>query len=429
MNNTNKMSNILQQVRHLKNKYDESAAETGEDFNIFSILRIKHREVATHTPMLAELLDPHGSHRQGTAFLKLFLEICLADPAYTVLETFRVRSEERTDRGQFDILLEQGKETCIVIENKIYAGDQPHQLNNYYQDAKGNEFNQIKLVYLTLDGSEPDKKSLKAENRQDRNLREDEVICISYRKHIISWLEECMKLEKVNGITPIHQILSQYRDLLKELTGQPTNTRYPMDLINILKQDENYELITDLEGMILEFKVDLQYELWKELKRQIIGLPEADWRETQQDEAYVPTKDNIRNFYSGSRDRELYQTFHLGTAWKQYDLALYTGVKYWKNVEVDLVYFAIVIFKNGEHVDWKNIKWLKNPADQLGDGFMHDDYLHIWKYSEREIGFPVKYPDPMTEDLLNNREKIVGELVGEIRKAVNKMKKILKKGP
>ena len=102
--NTNKISNILQQVRHLKDKYDKLAAEKGEDFNIFSILRIKHREVATRTPMPAELLGPRGSHRQGAAFLKLFLEICLGDQAYTDLETFKVRSEERTNRGQFDIL-------------------------------------------------------------------------------------------------------------------------------------------------------------------------------------------------------------------------------------------------------------------------------------------------------------------------------------
>ena len=427
--NTNKISNVLQQVRLLKDKYDKLAAVTGEDFNIFSILRIKHKEVKTHTPMLAELLDPHGSHRQGAAFLKLFLEICIGDQEYTDLDTFRVRSEERTDRGQFDILLEKGQEACIVVENKIYAGDQPHQLNNYYQDAKGNEFNQIKLIYLTLDGSPPSDESLKAKNGQGRDLHLGDVELISYRKHIISWLQECMKLKEVKRISPIREILFQYRNLLKELTGQSTNTGYSMGLKNILKQDENYELISDLEKMILEFKVHLQYEFWKELKKQIIGLPEVGWHETQQEEDYVPSKDNIRNFYSGSRDRELYQTFHLGTAWKQYDLALYTGIEYWKNVELDKIYFAFTLLKNGEQVDWRKIKWLKNPADQLDDEFEHDDYWHIWKYSKREIGFPVKYPNPVVEDLLNNREEVVEEFVAEINEAINQLKKILKKGP
>ena len=419
--NTNKISNILQQVRLLKNELD---AVTGEDFNIFSILRIKHKEVKTHTPMLAELLDPHGSHRQGAAFLKLFLKICIGDQDYTDLETFRVRSEERTDRGQFDILIEKQKEICIVIENKIYAGDQPHQLNNYYQDAKENKFNQIKLIYLTLDGSEPSEVSLKGENGQDSDLN---VICISYRVHIISWLEECMKLQEVQRISPIREILFQYRDLLNELTGQPTNTGYSMKLKNILEQDKNHELIPDLEDMILEFKVHLQYEFWEELKKQILGLPEVGWHDTQQDEKHVPSKENIRNFYTGSRERDLYQIFHLGTAWKQYDLALDTGIEYWRNAELDEIYFAFILLKNGEHVDWKKINWLKNPAAQLGDGFMHDDYLHIWKYSKRGIGFPVKYPNPVVDDLLNNREKVVEELVSEIKKAINQLKEILKK--
>ena len=38
-----KISKVLPQVRLLKVKYDELAAATGENFNIFSILRIKRR--------------------------------------------------------------------------------------------------------------------------------------------------------------------------------------------------------------------------------------------------------------------------------------------------------------------------------------------------------------------------------------------------
>ena len=118
---------------------------TGEDFNIFSILRIKRREVITHTPILAELLHPHGSHHQGADFLKLFLETCinLEDEElafYNKPETYRVRSEERTDQGQFDILLEKEREACIVIENKIDARDQDSQLNRYYQYTKRDSY-------------------------------------------------------------------------------------------------------------------------------------------------------------------------------------------------------------------------------------------------------------------------------------------------
>ena len=415
---------------------------TGEDFNIFSVLRIKRKEVITHTPMLAELLNPHGSHRQEAAFLKLFLEICVKQEElgnkqqenafYNKPETYRVRSEERTDQGQFDIFLEKDKEACIVIENKIGAEDQDRQLNRYYQDAKDRfQDNQIKLIYLTLDGSPPDETSLKGVKGQCRDLREDEVICISYREHIINWLEECMRLQEVQRISPIREVVFQYRDLLKQLTGQFTNTRYSMALTELLTNNKNYELIPDLEKMILEFKVHLQYEFWEELKKQICKLLEVDWHESEQIEYHVPSKENIRNFYLWKTDRWLWQTFHLRTVWKQYELALGTAIRYRSDAELDNIYFGFQLYENGKQVDWRK-KGLKNPADQLGDGFRHDDeYWLIWKYSKRGIGFPVKYPNPLVDvdDLLNNnkREKVVKELVSEINCDINRLKEILKK--
>lgn len=97
------ISNILNQVRLLKGKYDELAAVTGEQFNVFSILGVEADEVRTHSAFLADLLNPQGSHRQGAAFQKLFLKVALnrsvPDP-----EPFQVRKEVSTDQGQIDIL-------------------------------------------------------------------------------------------------------------------------------------------------------------------------------------------------------------------------------------------------------------------------------------------------------------------------------------
>ena len=438
--NTNKISNILQQVRLLKNKYDELAAVTGEDFNIFSILRIKRKEVKTHTPMLAELLDPHGSHRQRAAFLKLFLEICVKQEErsnkqqetafYNKPETYRVRSEERTDQGQFDILLEKEKEACIVIENKIDADDLDSQLNRYYQDARKRfSGSQIKLIYLTLDGSPPSKKSLKAVDGQGNDLSIDDVILISYREHIIKWLEVCMKLKGIQRIAPIREILFQYRDLLNELTGQPTNTRYSMELKDILVRDKNYVLIPDLEDMILEFKVHLQYKFWEELKKQILDLPKVDdWHKTQDDQHDPSVVNNIRNFYLWKTQRYLCQRFHLGTVWEQYEIALSTGIEYGASAKVDYIYFGFILFENGTQVDYCLDKRFNELADKLDNGFTRDENKWlVWKHPEREIGFPVKYPSPVVDDLLNHnkRGEVVKEFVSEIRGAINRLKKNL----
>ena len=429
--NTNKISNILQQIRLLKNKYDELVAVTGEEFNIFSILRIKRREVITHTPMLAELLNPQGSHRQGAAFLKLFLETCInhedKEPAvHNNPEAFRVRSEERTDQGQFDILLEKEREACIVIENKIYAEDQDSQLYRYFQDARMRfSGNQIKLIYLTLDGSPPDEKSLKAVNGQGKNLNIDDVIPISYREHIIKWLEECMKLKEIQRIVPIREILFQYRDLLKQLTGQPTNTRYFMELTKLLTNDKNYELVPHLEQALPELKIQTQLKFWQELANIMPKkVDQSGIHDKQEKEA---SEDNIRHYYTGSRNRLWYgTTFKLDSfSWKQTEIALRVelGKGGW-------IFYGFILFEDGKRVKSCDNKKFDSHAEKLPDeDFERNDWWLGSKWPERDVGFPVEYLEAEAETLSflldDKRRKAVGQLVTEIADSVNKLKKNL----
>ena len=423
--NTNKISNVLQQVRLLKNKNIELAAVTGEDFNIFSILRVESDEVRTHTAFLTDLLNPQGSHRQGAAFLNLFLALdalknSKADE-YKNPETFQVSEEAFTDQGRIDILLEKN-DACIVIENKIYAADQNAQLERYHQYAlnKGYSDGQVKLVYLTLDGSSPSKKS-----RGD--LSEDRVKCLSYSMDIINWLEECMKLKEVQRVSPVREIVFQYRDLLKQLTGQSTNRRESMELTKLLIKDQNYELIPDLENMILEFKVHLQFKFWEELKKQICELPEVDWHETQ-DAYHVPSEDNIHKFYRWLTERYLCQRFHLGAVWKRYEIALSTSIDYRRDAKLYNIHFGFILFEDGNLVNnCLDESFNELAAPLLDEGFNRvNKYWLVRKRSER-IGFPAKYPNSVVDDLLNNgkREEIVKKLVSGIREAINNLKKNL----
>ena len=56
---------LLAQVRVLAEKHEGLAASSGQNFNLFTILRWETDEVRPHSPILAELLDPNGSDRQG----------------------------------------------------------------------------------------------------------------------------------------------------------------------------------------------------------------------------------------------------------------------------------------------------------------------------------------------------------------------------
>ncbi len=247
--NSARIENVLKQVRLLKDKHEKLAEITGESFNVFSVLGVETKEVKTHSSILAELLNPKGSHRQGTVFLKHFLNLMSSDLSnHGNLEDFWVGAEVFSKYGKIDILLEKKDDACIIIENKINAGDQDSQLNRYYMYAKERFTDErIKLIYLTLDGREPSEKSLAGQGTLDKSR----VICMSYHSDIVAWLEDCFK--EVVRVAPIREILFQYQALARKLTGQSTNGDFFMDNIVELLTKE-YDLIPELEKSIPETK-------------------------------------------------------------------------------------------------------------------------------------------------------------------------------
>jgi len=174
----NNIDNLLEQVNLIAKKYEEIAKATGENFNVFQTLNLQTKELS-HSKILAELLNPQGSHGKGSAFLKSFLNLIeITDPAeHQKFESAMVETEKITKDGRIDIAIE-GNQATIIIENKIHAGDQEKQLHRYRQS-----FPNAKIVYLTLDGHKPSDYSTNGnENTYD--------ILLSY-KSIINWLEQC----------------------------------------------------------------------------------------------------------------------------------------------------------------------------------------------------------------------------------------------
>lgn len=142
------IKNLLDRVSDINKKYSEIAKISGENFNIFRILKIEANEVRTHSAFIAELLDTFGSHGHGdvflelflnqqrekqknyTNFLKLFEKFDSSKSKVSIEKHIGFKNEEETEGGRIDILLSDLKD-FIIIENKIYAGDQPKQLVRY----------------------------------------------------------------------------------------------------------------------------------------------------------------------------------------------------------------------------------------------------------------------------------------------------------
>lgn len=236
------ISNLLSQVGIVKNKYDDLAAYTGENYNLFNVLGIYHDELS-HSAIIGDLLNAKGKHGQKDTFLKLFLEELPSfdeeTEQFKVLNNFHSENSkvyieryigkvdfEKGEGGRIDILLNDGKHN-IIIENKVWAGDQYLQLARY-----NNQDKQAPIIYLTLEGKEP------SEDSKNFLTLGKEFICLSYKVEIAKWIENCIK-EMANKPI-IRESLNQYLVLVKQLTHQSTNNKMKEEIINILtKNPEN----------------------------------------------------------------------------------------------------------------------------------------------------------------------------------------------
>lgn len=217
--------------------------DRGEDFNIFRIMHMESDEVYTHSAIIAELLNPKGSHGCGDTFLKLFLEQL---PTQFVLpfDTQNATTEKEVvigeicdeEGGRMDVLV-HSKGQAIIIENKIYAGDHRNQLLRYYNYAekqykKGN----YKLLYLTLDGKSPSESST-----GKRLVENEDYYCISYAGEIRQWLALC--LEKAVQKPLVREIINQYINLINRLTHQNMENNVKAELEELCSNPQNVEAL------------------------------------------------------------------------------------------------------------------------------------------------------------------------------------------
>ncbi len=225
----NSFKGLLHQVSSLNAHYQKINSLTGENFNIFRIFKLEASEVRLHSAFLAALLDPNGSHGQQDTFLKLFIkQFCFKQ---NVIDTTGCKvevekhagfiSEDRTEGGRIDIIISDKSGHQIIIENKIYAGDQQHQLQRYYNHSPNAD-----LVYLTLDGRLPHEDSF-GELLVDTHFK-----CYSYKSDILDWLEACRKEVAIYPV--VRESITQYINLIKHLTNQTINHTMQEELSQLL---------------------------------------------------------------------------------------------------------------------------------------------------------------------------------------------------
>ena len=198
---------IFTQINIVKNDINKFPPK----FCIFDAINLQRHE-NYNSNLLAKLLDVNIEYEDTKlSFVKDFL-IYLNDKfkwgyyGFKSIEELkkinhsdiRIKREEYADSRRMDLFIEYNKENdenkfAIIIENKIYASDQPSQLNDYYKSNKDiYNNNNLYIIYLTPYGDEPSENSLSLEIRN--NLKDN----FKKLKHsdIGEWLENILENKK-----------------------------------------------------------------------------------------------------------------------------------------------------------------------------------------------------------------------------------------
>jgi hypothetical protein len=257
-----KTKHLLIQVKGLLKSYEKISLSTGENFNIFSVMRMESNEVKTHSAIIGELLNPKGSHGQKDIFLKLFIQVCKKNDVFLnistndavtkIEESVGKVNNEGTEGGRIDILVHDNKKQAFVIENKIYAPEQNNQIVRYNK-----AFPDAPIFYLTLKGDAPTSADGLIENKH--------YFIISYEKHILIWLEECLK-EAVK-FPMLREVINQYINLIKKLTHQTINNDLKMEIIDLIKN--NFAEAQQIKNNYDNAKLEVVEDFWTKLEEKL----------------------------------------------------------------------------------------------------------------------------------------------------------------
>ncbi len=393
------LQNLLSQVGTITKKYDQIAEITGENFNVFSILGLQDSEVRLHSNLINEFLNPKGKHSQTDLFLKLFISVINAkiDEINSKLETeiiivensknissqkikkFKTeaakssveihtgfKNEDVTEGGRIDILVDDNNGHGIIIENKIWAGDQEKQLLRYHTYGQ-NKFESFHLIYLTIDGKPPSDFT-KAE------LTKEQYFCLSYQVDILNWLELCRK--ECTQLPIVRETITQYINQIKLYSGQSINNKMKDEIVEILAMnDTNVNLTFEIFNSIDKVKRELMNSFLEESNIKKLRDELASYNIEVRFDDNFGTKNKVVDFINNDslhyiciQIMDHYWDSVIGVYKKEgIELTDYCGYKYEEYVQK--VRESLNILKFGKIEKWNNWVWISRNKNlfQLGN--------------------------------------------------------------
>lgn len=279
--NVKTIEHMLLEATEIIKKHEDIKVNSGELFNLLEVSGINTDEVKM-CRILAEIINPDGSHCMGDIFLKRFSDLVLGlEMDEKELSQAKVYTEYPTNENRrIDIVIQTPKR-FIPIEVKIYATDQEAQCSDYYEYEKGLRKEYLsKVYYLTLDGHLPQKRGTKGltDIKEDNELvGYEEIIPISFEKDICRWIDICLADENVLDKTLIYANLLQFKKALEGLNGN-MNHEMKNEIKNIISKDsESIKAACSVAESVVEAKTAILMKLFESLESRIkLELPELE---------------------------------------------------------------------------------------------------------------------------------------------------------
>lgn len=334
-------------------------------YNILSEIESPYKE-AFHSNMLASLLKEPQILQAFLEHLPENIVIPSKDLIDATVDTEFVCPESKK---RIDILIRlkfkpSGQTPplykAIILENKIYAKDQPQQLDNYFAALKGLGYpvKDILLVYLTLEGNAPSADSFCTAKKENASLAQ-----LSYKEHIISFLKSSLTLDTVKQSSRLKNTIESYQELLVEyLSSYDTSSRYDTSSKELV-----WKFVNELETQVLS------------LLKENYSFPDLD----EQTKSFLTCeKEEFLSFFPESS-----RSFGFNVPLKQFSLNNKDATIYFCIEIEDFIYFGLSLHYNGNfsYCDSKaNHELLKdlNPLLKalFKEGFYNHSYWLGWKY-------------------------------------------------
>ena len=254
-------------------------------FNVFTVLRSASDEVNLHSRFLHALLDHRDPFSQQRENLEAFVRTVVQAHGF---DTANANVERESDN--IDLLISNPTQ-AIVVENKIWAGDQERQLERYRNLllTRGYGEESIWLVYLTPFGHEPSEESV---GEMPAHVEQ-----VSYRENLPDWLLGCQR--RAFDDPGLRESIAQYLRLIRRMTHNDYEAEHMNELKELLLRDDNLVLADQISKSLIEAEVELVKEFYEVIDRvlheEISDLPGPD-----PDYAHLTGEQEIRRCVIGT---------------------------------------------------------------------------------------------------------------------------------